>query len=124
MLSIWLLAMWFDRMVRSMNTNFFFQSGTNKTYFFLDEYAILPHSVKENEPPVSQALASEVINALLVESRKQEMVYKRHAITALGQAIAATHCDRFQQLYEIVKVILSKVNYFINTLLLGRPVCM
>lgn len=65
-------------------------------------------AVKENEPPVSAALASECINALLVESRKQEMVYKRHAITALGQAIAATHCDRFQQLYDIVKVILSK----------------
>ncbi|XP_026729465.1 proteasome-associated protein ECM29 homolog [Trichoplusia ni] len=65
-------------------------------------------AVKENEAPVSPALVSECINALLVESRKQEMVYKRHAITALGQAIAATHCDRFHQLYEIVKVILSK----------------
>ncbi|KAF9798599.1 hypothetical protein SFRURICE_008332 [Spodoptera frugiperda] len=65
-------------------------------------------AVKENEQPLSQALATEVINALLVESRKQEMTYKRHAITALGHAIHATHCDRFQQLYDIVKVILSK----------------
>ncbi|CAH0699772.1 unnamed protein product [Spodoptera exigua] len=65
-------------------------------------------AVKENEQPLSQALATEVINALLVESRKQDMTYKRHAITALGHAIQATHCDRFQQLYDIVKVILSK----------------
>lgn len=66
--------------------------------------------VKDGETPVSQALASECINALLVESRKQEMGYKKHAITALGQALAATNCDRFNQVYEIVKVILSKVS--------------
>ncbi|XP_045493111.1 proteasome adapter and scaffold protein ECM29 [Colias croceus] len=65
-------------------------------------------SVKEGETPVSQALSTECINALLVESRKQEMVYKKHAITALGSALAATGCDVFHQVYDIVKVILSK----------------
>ncbi|KAL0840590.1 hypothetical protein ABMA28_015796 [Loxostege sticticalis] len=71
-------------------------------------------AVKDGETPVSQALASECINALLVESRKQEMGYKKHAITALGQALAATNCDRFNQVYEIVKVILSKDEFSVG----------
>ncbi|KAG6456419.1 hypothetical protein O3G_MSEX009728 [Manduca sexta] len=72
-------------------------------------------AVKEGESPVSQSLASECLSALLVECRKQEMVYKKHAIAALGAALAATHCDRFHQVYEIVKAILSK-----NELTLGK----
>ncbi|CAH4007387.1 unnamed protein product [Pieris brassicae] len=65
-------------------------------------------SVKEGESPISSALATECVNALLVESRKQDMAYKKHAISALGSALAATHCDVFNQVYDIVKVILSK----------------
>lgn len=65
-------------------------------------------AVKDGESPISDVLAGECINALLVESRKQEMVYKRHAIAALGRALAATHVDSFHQLYDIVKGILSK----------------
>ncbi|XP_072940517.1 proteasome adapter and scaffold protein ECM29 [Epargyreus clarus] len=65
-------------------------------------------AVKDGEAALSPALASECVNSLLVEARKQEMVYKKHAITALGRALAATQCDRFHQVYEIVKVILSK----------------
>ncbi|KAI8428500.1 hypothetical protein MSG28_007292 [Choristoneura fumiferana] len=65
-------------------------------------------SVKEGESPVSPALAQECINALLVEARKQDMAYKRHAIAALGEALCATDTDRFNQVYDIVKVILSK----------------
>ncbi|XP_063621128.1 proteasome-associated protein ECM29 homolog [Cydia splendana] len=65
-------------------------------------------SVKDGEAPISQALASECINALLVEARKQEMVYKKHAIAALGEALSAIETDHFNQVYEIVKVILSK----------------
>ncbi|XP_049865676.1 proteasome adapter and scaffold protein ECM29 [Pectinophora gossypiella] len=65
-------------------------------------------SVKDAETAVSPALASDVIDALLAEARKQDMVYKKHAIAALGQALAATNCDRFKHVYEIVKVILSK----------------
>ncbi|KAI5643789.1 hypothetical protein NE865_04185 [Phthorimaea operculella] len=65
-------------------------------------------AVKDGETPVSPSISSEVIKALLVEARKQEMVYKKHAITALGEALAATNCDRFNEVYDIVKVILSK----------------
>ncbi|XP_052750867.1 proteasome-associated protein ECM29 homolog [Galleria mellonella] len=64
--------------------------------------------VKEGEAPIPASLVSDCLNALVVECRKQEMVYKRHAISALGDALAATGCDRFNQVYEIVKVILSK----------------
>ncbi|XP_075970288.1 proteasome-associated protein ECM29 homolog [Anticarsia gemmatalis] len=65
-------------------------------------------AVKDGEAPVSPALAAECITALLTEARKQEMVYKRHAIAALGRALSATQLDSFHQLYEIVKGILSK----------------
>ncbi|CAH0749868.1 unnamed protein product [Diatraea saccharalis] len=64
--------------------------------------------VKEGEPAISSSLASECINALIVESRKQEMVYKKHAVLALGRALAHTHCDRFTQVYDIVKLVLTK----------------
>ncbi|KOB74355.1 Proteasome-associated protein ECM29-like protein [Operophtera brumata] len=60
-------------------------------------------NTKEGETPLSPTITTECINALLVEARKQEMVYKKHAITALGQALAATNCDRFNHVYEIVK---------------------
>ncbi|KAJ2947108.1 hypothetical protein O0L34_g16457 [Tuta absoluta] len=65
-------------------------------------------AVKDGEQAVSPTISSEVIKALLVEARKQEMVYKKHAIAALGEALAATNCDRFNEVYDIVKVILSK----------------
>ncbi|XP_048484818.1 proteasome adapter and scaffold protein ECM29 isoform X3 [Plutella xylostella] len=64
--------------------------------------------VKEGEEPLSPSLSEDCLTALLQESRKQEVVYKRHAITALGNALAATKGDKFHQLYDIVKVILSK----------------
>ncbi|GBP15166.1 Proteasome adapter and scaffold protein ECM29 [Eumeta japonica] len=64
--------------------------------------------VKEGETVVSNSLAEEVLNALLVECRKQEPTHRRYAIAALGEALAALHCDRFQQVYEIVKGILLK----------------
>ncbi|XP_037874946.1 proteasome adapter and scaffold protein ECM29 isoform X1 [Bombyx mori] len=65
-------------------------------------------AIKDKESPLSPALANECVNALLAECRKQDMVYKKHAITALGEALSVVHCDRFSQVYEIVKVILSK----------------
>lgn len=65
--------------------------------------------MKEGETPISASMAEESINALLVECGKQEPVYKKHAIAALGKALAALHTDRFQQVYDIVKVILLKV---------------
>lgn len=65
-------------------------------------------TVRDGESPVSPTLATECLNALLAECRKQDMAYKKHAITALGKALAATNCDRFNQVYEIVKAILSK----------------
>ncbi|CAK1553468.1 unnamed protein product [Leptosia nina] len=68
-------------------------------------------SVKDGENAVSPAIATECINALLVESRKQEMVYKKHSIIALASALAATNCNVFNQVYDIVKVILSKDEY-------------
>ncbi|XP_053602483.1 proteasome adapter and scaffold protein ECM29 isoform X2 [Plodia interpunctella] len=64
-------------------------------------------SVKDGES-LSPSLAEDCINALITESRKQELSYKRHAITSLGAALAATDFDRFNQVYDIVKVILSK----------------
>ncbi|XP_052738355.1 proteasome-associated protein ECM29 homolog [Bicyclus anynana] len=64
--------------------------------------------IKEGTPAVSQVLATECVDALVVESRKQEPVYKRHALAALARAFPAASCDRFHQLYEIVKQILSK----------------
>ncbi|XP_039748644.1 proteasome-associated protein ECM29 homolog [Pararge aegeria] len=64
--------------------------------------------VKEGSPAVSQVLATECVDALVAESRKQEPVYKKHALTALARAFPAASCDRFHQLYEIVKQILSK----------------
>ncbi|XP_060801096.1 proteasome-associated protein ECM29 homolog [Amyelois transitella] len=65
-------------------------------------------SVKDGEQPLSPSLAEDCINALLTESRKQDVSYKTHAISCLGAALAAADCDRFQQVYDLVKVILSK----------------
>ncbi|XP_068630379.1 proteasome-associated protein ECM29 homolog [Battus philenor] len=64
--------------------------------------------VKEGESAINATLAGECVSALLTECRKQEMVYKKHAISALGRALAAVNCDAFNQVYDIVKVILSK----------------
>lgn len=64
--------------------------------------------VKENETPLSPSISTACIDALVAESRKQEPAYKRHALTALARALPVASCDRFHQLYEIVKQILSK----------------
>ncbi|RVE49284.1 hypothetical protein evm_006078 [Chilo suppressalis] len=64
--------------------------------------------VKEGEQPISESLAGECINALVTESRKQEMGYKKHAVTALARCLAHTRCDRFHQVYDIVKHVLAK----------------
>ncbi|XP_013177902.1 PREDICTED: proteasome-associated protein ECM29 homolog isoform X1 [Papilio xuthus] len=65
-------------------------------------------TVKEGEAPLNPTLASECVNALLAECRKPDPGHKRRALAALGRALAATHCDVFQHVYDIVKVILSK----------------
>ncbi|KAL4719986.1 hypothetical protein ACJJTC_003778 [Scirpophaga incertulas] len=64
--------------------------------------------VKEGEAGLSPALADECVAALLAEARKPEPAYKRRALAALSRALPATTCDRFQQVYDIVKQILSK----------------
>ncbi|CAG5035645.1 unnamed protein product [Parnassius apollo] len=71
-------------------------------------------TVKDGETPINVSLANECVNALLVESRKQEMVYKKHAINALGRALAEINCDCFNQVYDIVKVILSKDEFSVS----------
>ena len=72
--------------------------------------------VKENEAPLSPSISTACIDALVAESRKQEAGYKRHALTALARALPDAACDRFHQLYEIVKQILSKVRLVIFTI--------
>lgn len=69
----------------------------------------LSSRIKEGESPITPVLVDDCLAALLLESRKEELVYKRHAIKALGDALAATGVDRFQQLYDIVKGVLAKV---------------
>ncbi|CAH0727922.1 unnamed protein product, partial [Brenthis ino] len=64
--------------------------------------------VTKGEDSLSPALTTECVDALVAESRKQEPAYKRHALSALARALPAAECDRFHQLYEIVKQILSK----------------
>ncbi|CAB3243794.1 unnamed protein product [Arctia plantaginis] len=65
-------------------------------------------TVKAGEACVGAALAGACVGALLAEARKQDMLYRRHAIAALAKALSATSLDSFHQLYDIVKGILSK----------------
>ncbi|KAL4708413.1 hypothetical protein ACJJTC_019649, partial [Scirpophaga incertulas] len=76
--------------------------------------------VKEGEAGLSPALADECVAALLAEARKPEPAYKRRALAALSRALPphATTCDRFQQVYDIVKQILSKGHF--HTILRAR----
>lgn len=42
------------------------------------------------------------------ECRKDDIVYKRHALEALGDVMSSLKLDKFEDLYNIVQVILSK----------------
>ncbi|XP_050678905.1 proteasome-associated protein ECM29 homolog [Leptidea sinapis] len=63
--------------------------------------------VKDGEV-VAPALLTECVDALVAEARKHEPAYKRHAVRALGAALAHSRCQRFRQVYDIVKPILAK----------------
>ncbi|CAH2075093.1 unnamed protein product, partial [Iphiclides podalirius] len=64
--------------------------------------------VKEGEAPLEASLGGECVAALLGECRKQELGHKRQALAALARALPALDADAFQQVYDIVKLILSK----------------
>lgn len=47
------------------------------------------------------------MDAVLKESRKDELIYKNHALKALGEIVSALEVDRFEDVYNIIKDVLN-----------------
>lgn len=58
----------------------------------------------------SSLMVDTIVDALLKECRKEQLVYKQHALKALGNALSALDIDRFDQVYSIVEDTLAKVS--------------
>lgn len=48
-----------------------------------------------------------IVEALLKESRKEELVYKNSALQALADVISSLEVDRFDEVYEIVQGVIG-----------------
>lgn len=50
-----------------------------------------------------------IVDVIMKECRKDNIVYKRQALEALGEVLSSLKLDKFEDLYNIVQVILLKV---------------
>lgn len=55
-----------------------------------------------------------IIDAVMKECRKENIVYRRHAIEAIGNILSALDIDKFEELYNIVQDILIKVRKHVH----------
>nr|CAH7763652.1 unnamed protein product [Callosobruchus chinensis] len=53
---------------------------------------------------------STIIDAVLKESKKEENVYKNHALQALAEIVSSLEVDRFDEIYVIIQDIISETN--------------
>lgn len=60
-------------------------------------------AIKEDSAIDTNAL----IDAVLKESKKDEVVYKNHALKALGEIVSALDVDRFEDIYNIIRSVLN-----------------
>lgn len=50
-----------------------------------------------------------IVDTVMKECKKENVVYRRHALEALGDILSSLNLDKFEELYNIVQVILTKV---------------
>lgn len=48
-----------------------------------------------------------LVDAVLKESKKDEISYKNHALQALGEIVSALEVDKFEDIYNIIKSVLN-----------------
>ncbi|XP_026485739.2 proteasome-associated protein ECM29 homolog [Vanessa tameamea] len=65
-------------------------------------------TVSGGAAPLAGALGTECVEALVAESRKRSAAHRRHALGALARTLPHAPPHSFHQLYELVKLILSK----------------
>ncbi|XP_060528524.1 proteasome adapter and scaffold protein ECM29 [Cylas formicarius] len=53
---------------------------------------------------------SEIVDAILKESKKDEILYKKSALECLGEVLTSFEMDAFERVYHIIQPVLSRVD--------------
>lgn len=61
------------------------------------------------KPAVGQPTVSEVLDLVLKECKKENLVYKMAALRSAADILESTQTDRFQEITEVVLPIIKKV---------------
>lgn len=66
-------------------------------------------SVELQKPAVGQPTVNEVLDLVLKECKKENLVYKMAALRSAADILESTQVDRFQEITDIVLPIIKKV---------------
>lgn len=71
---------------------------------FVNALASLNKDLSKNE----MELKTKIIDALIKEAKKEEPIYRTHALKALGDVLDVSDIDRFEEVYNMVWYLLDK----------------
>jgi len=63
--------------------------------------------------PENAQIVESIVNALLKECKKEQVEYKAHALTTLGNVLNDLQVDRFKEVYGIVSDTLNTVSFLL-----------
>jgi len=74
-------------------------------------YYLLPCAASRSELKQEEfhPMVNTIVDAMLKECRKEQLAYKQHALSALGDTLSSLDIDRFDEVYSIVEDTLAKV---------------